>query len=632
MVGLVGYFAIRSHPKGGVGSFENTRRRLIAQWKYLPGGHASDYSLSRDGRMIAYCSTKNAMRNTLFVARVDDGSETQVTNDEWINTSPAWSADDQQIIFASWRQGQASISSCPAAGGPPTVLKTIGAGNLKVRYCSSDAIFYEFDGNLFKLDVASREAVAITNFPPSQGENRYFSISPDGTQIAYRNEVDGQADIWLIPSQGGNPTRLTNDPEDDSHPCWHPDGRRVFYNTRRDNREQINMAYADGGDPVRVTRFEGDYGLISVSPDGSKIFYFNDREESDIWGVTTDGGQQFDVISGVEAEFWTDVSPDSARIVFQSNSESKPSRAPERSDILVTSSDNPGHPQMVAQLGYDPQWLPDGQRLCFLRWSETDQLANLWTVSTSPLGDPTQLTTQGVAFGGWSSLPYNRRQTRDYSWSFDGGRVAYSSNRTGQSNIWVTSADGSSDINVSNNVDPESLLLCPLWSPDGKYLVYLSQPIRSSLDGRSWHLFLADLNNNRRVVFSSETGFRLIGWSGSGETVFIGRTRKETPVDVEVQSVSTIENKSSIIHVLKAAYSNSVRLSPDRRRIAFVSREDGKDNVWIVAASGGDEKKLTQNPDTKVNLGSVAWSPDGKTIYYDRQTRSGTISELNNIK
>ncbi|HEV8487385.1 MAG TPA: protein kinase [Blastocatellia bacterium] len=631
MVGLVGWLVIKPPPKGSVGSFDNTHQRLLAQWKYSPGGHASDYSLSRDGKMIAYRSTKNAMRNMLFVVQVDDGSETQITNDEWINTSPVWSPDDQQIAFASLRQGQASIYSCPSSGGTPTLIKIVGTGNLMVRHWSKDVIFYQFDGNLFKLDVATTDASEITNFAPSTVENRYFSISPDESQIAYCDKVNGQADIWVMPAQGGNPSRLTNDSEDDSRPCWHPDGRRVFYNTHQDNRDQINMAYTDGGDPVRVTRFEGDYGLIGVSPDGSKIFYFNDKEESDIWGVTTDAGQQFDVSSGIESEFWTDVSPDGTRIVFQSNSEPKPIRVLENSAILVTLPTNPALRRLLAEPGYDPRWLPDGGRICFLRWSEVDQMANLWTVSANA-GDPQQITTQGVVFGGSSSLPYNRLETRDYSWSLDGRKVVYSSNKTGRSNIWITSADGSSDTNISNSSDPEYLRLCPLWSPDGNHIAYLSQPIRSSLDGRPWQLWLADHEIKNKVIFSSETGFRLIGWSETGETIFIGMSRKPTPVDVEVQSVSTMENKSGIIRSLKATYPSSVQLSPDRRIIAFVSRQDGKDNVWIVPAAGGNEKKLTQNPDTKVNLGSIAWSPDGRTIYYDRQTRSGTISELNNIE
>lgn len=75
---------------------------------------------------------------------------------------------------------------------------------------------------------------------------------------------------------------------------------------------------------------------------------------------------------------------------------------------------------------------------------------------------------------------------------------------------------------------------------------------------------------------------------------------------------------------LTDTYLSSLRLSPNGRAVASVKMLNGRTDLWLAALNNSrmaQEKKLTGNSDPSFYFSSLAWSPDGKTIYYDKQTR-----------
>jgi serine/threonine protein kinase len=638
---LAAFIVWRLIPKpesDSLASFDDPER--LTEWKSSPGPDSIDYRSSPDGNMIAYSSTENGTNEAIVVKQISGGNEIQVTGNEWRGVGLIWSPDGQRLAFAAARDRQVGIYLCPFLGGAKTLLKMFGeedpSVNILLRHWSKDGstIFYEFDANLFALDITSRQVSQITNFPSSRviGDIKDFSLSPNEDLLAYRDRKDGEIDLWVMPVGGGDAVRLTNDPEDDLRPRWHPDGERIFFNSLRRGHSQINLAYRDGRRPVQVTRGEGDYRLMDVIAAGSnaktKIFYSSSTDESDIMRVNRITREDVEVAAGLGAEFWTDVSPDGDTIAFQTNSAPSVNKVLPNSMIVIKSSTNA--PETLALNGYDPRWL-DSQRVLFLRSAGPGQLPNLWAVDRNGK-DEKQMTANGVLLDRHFSLPFNRAQTRDFSCSPDRKQIAYCSRTSDLWNVWTTSIDGSGDRNISNNDNPRLRFVCPLWSPDGTRIAYTWWLDRASGDGgRVWYVSVVE-DNKPRTIFERETALRLLGWSQSGKEVWIASDNdKSTPAAVGIFPASAAGNsKERTIH-LESAYAMSVQLSPDGSMFAFTSRKDGRDNIWVRPTDSGEATKLTENSDPKRYLGSLAWSPDGKTIYYDRQSRWNRISTLNNL-
>jgi TolB protein len=299
---------------------------------------------------------------------------------------------------------------------------------------------------------------------------------------------------------------------------------------------------------------------------------------------------------------------------------------------LIKPSEGAGQPIQLAVDGFDPRWSPDGGKLAFLRQSGT--LTTLWTVE--PLsGAERQLTPNGVVTRGFSRLPYNRIQPPDYAWSPDNNKIAFCSNRSGQQGIYVLSTDTLSETKISGEPKNTETFFSPRWSPDGKRVAYISLQRAPSAETKPvWSVWIA--GREPELVFQSSTTVRLMGWSSSGDDVIIGVAEDNNALTVTVSDMRVLQVSAGggqrMIAPLKSTYFMNVQLSPDARTIGFVSRQDGRDNIWTIPTSGGEAKKITANPDPRLYFSSLAWSPDGKAIYYGKQSKWGLISMIDNFK
>ncbi|MBU7018161.1 MAG: PD40 domain-containing protein [Theionarchaea archaeon] len=168
-------------------------------------------------------------------------------------------------------------------------------------------------------------------------------------------------------------------------------------------------------------------------------------------------------------------------------------------------------------------------------------------------------------------------------WSPDGTKIVFISDRNGNSEICVMDADGSNEINVSNNPWEDSQ---SSWSPDGTKIVFTSDR-----DGNhEIYVMNPDGSNQKRLTNTTS-------WEGSPAW---------SPDGTQIAFTSNREG-SSDIYVMNTDGSNQRRLtrdsaadggpiwSPDGTKIVFTSDRDCNDEIYIMDSDGSNLRRLTRN-------------------------------------
>lgn len=197
---------------------------------------------------------------------------------------------------------------------------------------------------------------------------------------------------------------------------------------------------------------------------------------------------------------------------------------------------------------------------------------------------------------------------RSIAYSPERPEIAFVSNRSGASRLWIIGEDGSEPRRVVGDDGEES---GPVWSPDGERLAF----VRSGAEGTDIWVVGRDGSGLRRVTDDPEREHDLAWSPAGGRIAFLSGRDGHQDVyvaDVESGDVTQLTTETSPVD----EYRWTPAWSPDGGSIAYVSNRSStwQQDLWLVDTSTGESRRVTTDLDV---MTSPVWSPDGAHIAFN---------------
>ena len=213
----------------------------------------------------------------------------------------------------------------------------------------------------------------------------------------------------------------------------------------------------------------------------------------------------------------------------------------------------------------------------------------------------------------------------DAAWSPDGARIAFSSMRDGNYEIYVMSRDGTNQTRLTDDPAADGH---PGWSPDGTQIVFEAGRGAAANTTDVWIMDADGSNPRALVTLAGRDAYP--SWSPDGRRIAFSHFGGSVGAGIWAVTVS-----DATVKQLTSGADHSPRWSPDGTQIAFDGQHGCNFDVYRLVLGTGKTVRMTRHPD---GCGSYtkhpAWSPDGTSIvlWADRDTSAGPRLHLFRMK
>ena len=494
-------------------------------------------------------------------------------------------------------------SVCLADENPPLLLRhpTI----------SATQIVFVYGGDLWSVPRTGGAAQRLTS---GVGRSGAPVFSPDGSEIAFTGQYDGNSSVYVMPAAGGAPRRLTYHPAGDVVIGWTRDGKSVLFESNRNSHSfyaQLFTVSRDGGFPTELPlpiAAEGSY-----SPDGKQLAYVPLDHAFEIWKRYR-GGRASKIwiaqladssVTPVPREGSNDFNPMwvGDRVFFLSD----------RSGPMSLYSYDTKTKQVTAELkndGFDFKYASAGPDAIVIEqfgavWLFEPKTGAAHKVDVRISGDQPQLRVRyenvanrirnadispsGAravfeARGEILTVPAEKGDIRNLTntpdaderypaWSPDGTKIAYFSDESGEEALYVKNQNGQGEPQKIDLGKPGSFFFFPTWSPDSKKIAYADKRL---------NLWYVDLG-------------------------------QKTPVKVSHDRFTGAEQ------IYKAAW------APDSKWLAYTQQEvSHMRSVFLYSLESGKSERVT---DAMSDSFSPVFDRSGKYLYLLASTDAGPLMD-----
>lgn len=473
---------------------------------------------SPDSERIAFMRNDEKNLGDIWVLSINNGTLTQITDDDTPEHGPTWSPDGKTITYVKGSETWAVA----ADGGKPR--KLIDSGGL--GFWSPDGQYLAlmtkmYKPNLFRL--ADKRMFAID---PPQGVGQFISWSPDCKNLLfYRSSYDYSITLRVVSSKGGPTFQLGRDLKLWPYiHYWSPDSQWVITAGQDSPPWMIPLA---GGEavPIKMDELvESQFNMGSLSPDCKRALFSVDRDDGKEDLLVAPFSLEEARRTGPAVEILKGWDRDRGLRDYSWSSDSQRLALIHQGNIWVTSVDKAKLVQITntSELEKLPVWSPNGEMIAFLAEVEQGRYVlrvvpasggeprtildpcGLWDYAWSPDGKKLVAESNGVI--SVITFPEGKlRQILDFdreglfrAWGFcwlpDGKRFAFISQKGSEAptRIYVVPAEGGKITELAADDDDWKDWLYP--SPDGKWISYDSEGwIKARPEGSIWEVNVEDL-------------------------------------------------------------------------------------------------------------------------------------------
>jgi tricorn protease len=474
-----------------------------------------------------------------------------------------------------------------------------------------DQLVFTYAGDLFTVSAKGGVARRLTTDP--NGFEMFARFSPDGKTLAFTGQYDGNTEVYVMPAEGGTPKRLTytatlerDDVSDRMGPnnivmAWR-DNETVVYRSRRTQwnpfKGELTLAKVGGGIPETLPLPRG--GWCSFSPDGKRLAYNRVFREFRTWKRYR-GGQADEIwLYDFESAATTKLTSDPAQDIF-------PMWHGDRIYFVSERDENRQANLYVLDL-------KTKQTRQLTKFTE-------FAVKFPSLGDTGIVFENGgflyrldfgteqaekVAIeihedfasgrGGWKDVS---KETTSYDVAPDGSRAILGA----RGEIFSVPAKNGPTRNLTQTSGVHERNAA--WSPDGKWIAYVSD---QSGETEIWIRSQDGLGEPQQLTTGADTYKYELAWSPDSKRIaWTDKLNRLQFVEVESKAV-TLAAKSDAFEIRDFAW------SPDSQWLAFTKPEVRRfANIYLYGLAA---KTTVQVTDGWFDVGSPEFSSDGKYLFF----------------